>query len=464
MVPMALTPYEQHKLERLKYLRELQQKVAFQEIRSRPWFTGDPEAALPNGEKDLLNRPARPDQLPPDGDEWGIWLALAGRGWGKTRVGAETVVTWALEHPKCLTAVIGKKWTQVRDTAFAAIIEILERDGIGFEYNKGDLELFLDNGSTIRGYSGESPDTVRGANFHYAWVDEIAFIQQASYLWHDCLIPAVRKGEARIIATTTGRPTPLLKELIARRDGRVVVTRGKTFDNEANLSPATIAELKAKYEGTKRGRQELYGDIVEDVDGALWTVSMTDTARVRVDVDEILPHLATVAVGVDPAGRSSDESDETGIVVCANTGPLCPICHERDPQGHLVVIEDASGRMTPTEWAQRATRLFHKYKADYIVAEQNNGWDMVNTVIAQADRSVPIRKANATRGKYLRAEPVSVLYTSGRAHHLSSFSALEEQMQTYTPDARWSPDRLDAFVWAATYLMVRPKGPRIVVR
>lgn len=437
-------------LGRLRRLRDLQRRVALKRARERPWFTGDPLAS------DVMRRPARPSQLLPGGD-WHIWLVLAGRGWGKSRCGSEQCVDWALRFPGCLIAAVGKKWTQVRDVQISAIVEVLERDGIEHSYNKSDLEVALGNGSVIRGYSGEAPDAVRGANIWFAWVDELCFIPQADYLWRDCLVPAVRIGDPRILVTTTPRPIPLLKELVAREDGSVVLVRGSTYDNSDNLAPSVLAEFKKQYDGTVRGRAELFGEIIEDVAGALWTSNMLEDARPvsQKSVDELLPFLASVAVGVDPAGRNTDKSDETGIVVCANTGPLCPVCGVRDPAGHLVVLEDASGKYSPSEWASRAVELYKRYRADYIVAEQQNGWDMVNYTIAQQDSSVPIMKAQATRGKYIRAEPISVLYTSGRAHHVVTSPALEEQMMTYTQDSRWSPDRLDAFVWASTFLMVR---------
>lgn len=456
---MTLTPPEAHLLDRLKHLRELQRQEDVKRILNRPWFTGNPE------HPDVMMRPARPSQLMPPGD-WHIWLILAGRGFGKTRTGAEWCVDRMLITPGSLFAAVGKKWTQVRDVQISAIISVLERDGLSYTYNKSDLEVQLFNGSTVRGYSAEAPDTIRGANISYAWVDELCFIPGAEYLWKDCLVPAVRVGEARILVTTTPRPSPLLKELAGRTDGSVSLVRGSTFDNEANLAASVVSEYHKLYDGTQRGRAELYGEIVEDIAGALWTSQMLEQSRPGslLNLDDILPHLATVAVGVDPAGRSGPLSDETGIVVAANTGPNCPVCGVRDPQGHLVVFEDASGRYTPTEWAGKAVSLYHKYRADYIVAEQNNGWDMVNTTIQQADRSVPIRKAHATRGKYVRAEPISVLYTGSRAHHITIMPELEEQMMTYTPEVKWSPDRMDAMVWAATYLMIRPKGATMVFR
>lgn len=457
MGPMTLTPDEAERLQKLRYLKHLQYKAAILQAKDRPWFTGSPD------HPDHLHRPARPEQLMPEGD-WLTWLITAGRGFGKSRTGAEWCVDRALVVPGCLIAAIGKKWTQVRDVQITAIVQILERDKVRHVYNKGDLEITLGNGSVIRGYSAETPDTIRGANLWYAWLDELAHFPQANYLWHDCLIPAVRLGDPRILVTTTPKPTPLLKDLTRRDDGSVVLVRGSTWDNKDNLAGSVLAELTKRYEGTRTGRQELYGEIIEDTEGALWTMAMIEESRTAKSIEDILPLLATVAIGVDPAGRSSETSDETGIVVAANTGPSCPVCGGRDPRGHLVNIRDESGRYSPTEWARRAVSLYHEYKADYIVAEQNNGWDMVNATIQQVDRTVPIRKAQATRGKYVRAEPVSLLYTEGRAHHITVMPELEEQMTTYTPDARWSPDRMDAMVWAATYLMVRPQGPRIVVR
>jgi predicted phage terminase large subunit-like protein len=215
------------------------------------------------------------------------------------------------------------------------------------------------------------------------------------------------------------------------------VTRGSTFDNAKNLAPTALADLKLRYEGTRLGRQELYGEIIDEVDGALWRLDDIDKSRVN-----SIPPLARIVVAIDPAVTSGEKSDQTGIVVAGVT-----------PDGHYYVLEDLTQRSTPDAWARTAVEAFHRHKADRIVGEANNGGDMIESLLRQVDPLVPYKKVHATRGKLIRAEPIASLYEQGRSHHLGSFPELEDQMCNYTPDSDFSPDRLDAMVWAMTELM-----------
>jgi predicted phage terminase large subunit-like protein len=226
----------------------------------------------------------------------------------------------------------------------------------------------------------------------------------------------------------------LIKDLLKRDNVRVV--RGSTFDNAKNLAPSALAELRLRYENTRLGRQELYGEVLEEVEGALWTRDIIESARVTK-----CPPLVRIVVGVDPAVTSGESSDETGIVVAGITA-----------DGHYYVLDDKTLRATPDAWARVAVNTYHEHKADRIVAETNNGGDMVTLLMRQVDSTVSVKKVTATRGKQLRAEPISSLYEQGRVHHVGYFAELEMQMCEWTPQSNESPDRLDALVWAITEL------------
>lgn len=278
-------------------------------------------------------------------------------------------------------------------------------------------------------FSADEPERFRGPQHHGAWCDELAAYRYAD-AW-DQLQFGLRLGDhPRIIVTTTPKPVPLIRGLVNRTDDSVVITRGSTFDNASNLAPAALAQFQARYNGTRLGRQELYGEILEDVEGALWTKGLIDRARLSE-----APALSRVIVSVDPAVTNTDASDETGIVVCGS-----------DSGGHGYVIADYSFRGSPLEWAQKAVEVFDKYKADAILVEVNQGGDMVAAVLKQVRTGLPIREIRAHVGKRLRAEPVAAMYEQGRIHHIGVFPQLEDQMTVWTPDDAKSPDRIDAMV------------------
>lgn len=421
--------------ERLEKLRRLHYLLRYQWRCGRDECDGEPHAGQPN------KHARAPSQLPPDGD-WLVWLIQAGRGWGKTRVGAEWIKARALEQPGTRWAVVAPTFGDARDTCVegeSGLLAVLPDDRVA-NWNRSMGELFLANGSRIKCFSADEPERLRGPQHHGAWCDELAAWRYPD-AW-DQLQFGLRLGDMpRTVVTTTPKPTRLVKALAERTD--VHVTRGATFDNAANLSAAALAELRARYEGTRMGRQELYGELLDDVEGALWTHAMIDDHR------RPMPELVRVVTAIDPAVTSGEDSDETGIIV-AGIGT--------DGDGY--VVADRSGKFTPDAWARRAVAAHDEHQGDRVVAEVNNGGDLVELTLRAVDPSVPYRKVTASRGKRLRAEPVAALYEQGRIHHVGVFDKLEEQMLTWTPESGDSPDRLDALVWALTDLMLTESKAR----
>jgi predicted phage terminase large subunit-like protein len=301
-------------------------------------------------------------------------------------------------------------------------------------WNRSTGEMRLLNGSRIKCFSGDEPDRLRGSQHHGAWVDEYAAFRYPDAF--DQLQFGLRLGQhPRTIITTTPRPKPFIRSILNRKDGSVVITNGSTFDNSDNLAPSALAELLARYDGTRLGRQELYGELLEDVEGALWTLQLIEQHRLKE-----APQLVRTVVAVDPS--VTDTGDETGIVVAG-----------RDSQQKGYVLADYSIRGTPDQWARRVIEAYDQHEADSIVVEVNQGGQMIGQVLRTIRPNLPIREVRATKGKQVRAEPISALYEQGRIHHVGVFEELEEQLTTWTPDAPKSPDRLDALVWAFTELI-----------
>lgn len=327
----------------------------------------------------------------------------------------------------------------VRDTCAegeSGIVPILRQYGALDYYNRSTGDIKLTNGSRIKLFSAAEPDRLRGPQHHGAWCDELAAWQYPEA--YDQLQFGLRLGNhPQTIITTTPRPTQLIRQLVSKSDGSVKVIRGSTFDNAANLAPSALVELQARYNGTRLGRQELYGEILDDVEGALWTKGVIDRNRVTE-----LPPLARITVSIDPAVTNTKDSDETGIIVCGS-----------DAAGNGYVIADYSFKGSPYEWAQKAVSVFKEHKADSILVEINQGGDMVSAVLRQVDMSLPIQEVRAHIGKKLRAEPVAAMYEQGRIKHFGEFPQLEEQMTIWTPDSPDSPDRLDAMVQAFSSLI-----------
>lgn len=382
------------------------------------------------------HRLARPEQIPDDDAEWNTLALLAGRGFGKTRTAAEWLAWQAIRHPKTRWAIVAPTHADARDTCVegeSGILNILREYGVLKDYNRSISEIFLTNGSRMKLFSGEEPDRLRGPQFHGGWFDELAAFKYPD-TWDQYQFGLRLGTNPRTIVTTTPRPTKLIKDL-TKREG-VVVVRGSTFDNAKNLAASALTELKSRYENTRLGRQELYGEILDTVEGALWTRELIESSRVTE-----APPMIRIVVGVDPAVTSGETSDLTGIVAAGVAG-----------NGHYYVLDDKSLRATPDAWARQAVMLYQDWKADRIVAETNNGGDMVILLMQQVDPTISTKKVTATRGKMLRAEPISSLYEQGKVHHVGYFGELEMQMCEWTPLSNESPDRLDALVWALTEL------------
>lgn len=397
---------------------------------------------------------ARPNQLPPEGD-WNTWLVLAGRGFGKTRMGSEWVRRLAHENPGCRIALVAETAADARDVMIKGDSGLLSVDPTLTEdsWSPTNRCLTWPNGSKAFTYNGTTPDQLRGPQHHFGWVDELAKFEYMQDAW-DQLMFGLRLGEhPQVLVTTTPRPLPLIKKLVQADD--TVVTRGSTLDNKDNLAANTVKALYDRYGDTRLGRQELEGEILGDIPGALWRREDIDDTRVK----EVPEDLIKVLVAVDPATSSEERSDENGIVVVALA---------RDEEGYArgYVLEDASLKGTPEQWAKKAVSLYRKWQADRIIAEKNQGGLMVESVIKAQDRSVPVKLVHASRGKVIRAEPISALYEQGRIHHVGRFDKLEDQMCEFSIDnvrnsSTGSPDRVDALVWGLTELFNRISGRRL---
>lgn len=382
---------------------------------------------------------ARPEQLPPDGD-WRFWLLRAGRGYGKTRTGAEYVCDEVDAGRASELMLIAATASDVRDVVVegpSGIVKVAERRGIRVRYEPSKQRITWPNGAIARTRSADEPDRIRGPECDLAWWDEFGtWKHRDSYTNADFGLR--RRGpngeRARCVVTFTPKPTALVREISKRPD--IALTRGSTYENAANLDEATLNAYRATYEGTRLGRQELEGELLEDVEGALWTLSLIDAHRLRSIPEDV--SLTTVVVGVDPAATSNEDSNETGIVVVAIGS---------DKHGY--VLDDRSMRGTPNEWGTAAVQAFDDWSADRVTPETNNGGEMVTNTLRTIRPHLPVKPVHASRGKATRAEPVSALYEQGRVHHVGTFDRLEDQMATWVPGMP-SPDRMDALVWAAT--------------
>lgn len=388
---------------------------------------------------------ARPDQIPPPGD-WRVWLLQAGRGAGKTRSGAEAVRRLVESGQAMRVALVAPTAADARKVIVEGESGLLSVSPPWFrpQWLPGIRELRWPNGAIATTYSAEEPERLRGPQHDFAWCDELAAWSYPD-TW-DMLMFGLRLGaDPRCVVTTTPKPGALLRRLLS--DPTVAVTRATTYDNRANLAPAFLDQIIRRYEGTRLGRQELLAEFLDDVPGALWTRETIERARIGRGRH---PDLARIVVAIDPAMTSGEEADETGLIVAG-----------RDQRGHGYVLADQSGRYAPAEWARRAVALYREHKADRIVAEVNAGGEMVEATVRMVAPEVAYRAVRASRGKVVRAEPVAALYEQGRIHHAGAYPDLEDQMCAFTTDfdrgaAGYSPDRVDALVWALSDLLVEP--------
>jgi phage terminase large subunit-like protein len=385
---------------------------------------------------------ARPDQIAPEG-EWVYWLILAGRGAGKTRAGAETVRTWARAYP--FVNLIGATRQDAREimvtgeSGLLAVCPPEERP----RFARGADRLEWPNGAISQIFSAEEPDRLRGKQHAKLWLDELAAWRDPDAF--DQAMLGLRLGDKpQAVITTTPRPSKLIKQLLDSPDA--VVTRGSTYQNARFLADKFLTRIAARFDGRAIGRQELYGEIVAEAPGALWTRALIE--RQRLPKNAPPAEYVEIVIGVDPPARSGAKADECGVIaVGRTTGGLIHVLADLSSQGE-----------TPGEWSARVVAAFRRFEANRVVAEINNGGEMVAQVLRQNDPNLPVRSVTATRGKFLRAEPIAAAYERGAVFHLGAFEKLEDQLCTLTSDfdsraAGFSPDRADALVWAIADLI-----------
>jgi len=382
---------------------------------------------------------ARTEQLPPDG-EWLTWMFLAGRGAGKTRAAAEWIIERA-KTPNLRLALVGRTPADVRDVMVEGESGIMACGrGMNIQYEPSKRKLTFPNGTIAMTYSAEVASQLRGPQHHYAWADEASSWTDApkgdslDTAWNNLML-GLRLGTApQVMVTTTPKPNRLTKDILGRKS--TTITRGSTYDNLDNLATSFRQQVLDSYEGTRLGRQELLGELLEDVEGALWTNQMLESALV-----EEVPTMQRIVVAVDPSGGDGEGNDEQGIVVAG-----------KGIDGFYYVLADRSCKLTPQGWASRAVGAYNEFSADKLVAEKNFGGDMVKAVIAQIDKNISFKMVTASRGKVQRAEPIAALYEQGKVRHVYGLQDLEAQMTGWTPEDGTSPDRMDALVWAMTEL------------
>jgi phage terminase large subunit-like protein len=397
---------------------------------------------------------ARPEQVAPPGD-WQTWLILTGRGWGKSMTGSEWIRERVEKHGSRRLALLGATAADVRDTMIEGPSGLLAccPPGNRPQYEPSKRRVTWRNGAVAIAYSADEPNRLRGPQHDSAWCDELCTFRYVESAW-DNLMFGLRMGRnPQVVITTTPRPLKLLRELMA--EAGTVITRGSLYENIGNLASTFVQKIVRRYEGTRLGRQEIDGELLEDVPGALWTRAMVEAARFPLDphkgIKEQVPALKRIVVAVDPAVTSGDDADDTGIMV----GGLGV-----DGNGYL--LADNTCHESPDAWARRAVKNYRDHGADRIVAEVNNGGDLVESMIRTVDPRVPYKSVHASRGKRVRAEPISGLYEQKRIKHIGSFPELEDQMCNFVPDVtEKSPDRVDALVWLFTELMITEDPPRL---
>lgn len=393
-----------------------------------------PEQLLPGSEHSLLTR-----------DDWVFWLVLAGRGFGKTRVGAETVKSWA-EDPNERILMIAPVASDVREVMIegpSGLLSCYPPDQRP-HYNPSRHLVKFRSGAVGITRSADEPERLRGPQFTKFWADELCawrFLQEA---WDQIMFAfRLKTKKLRGVITTTPKPSKVLDELL--KSPQTVKTHGSTYSNRANLSETWFAEVVTKYEGTRLGRQELLAEVLNDVPGALWTSELIEKYRIKALPD--LGEFIRIIVAVDPAVSATEGSADTGIIVAGLTRNM-----------HIVVFEDLTVHESPRGWGTVAITALQKWRGDRVIGEINNGGDLVEANLRAINPNVPFRAVRATRGKQTRAEPVAALYEQGRVHHVGSFALLESQMTTFVPGAIVKAaqrlDRMDALVWACTDLLI----------
>jgi phage terminase large subunit-like protein len=376
----------------------------------------------------------------PDGD-WEIWMVLAGRGFGKTRTGAEAVREEVENNRSERIGLIAETAADARDVMVAELLRIFPPDKRPI-YTKSNRCVEFHNGAKAFTYNAVEPDQLRGPQHDFLWHDELAKWRYARETWDQAQFGLRLGRHPRQVVTTTPRAIELVKAIMAGKEGKVHVTRGSTMDNRANLASGFMSRIQKRYAGTRLGRQELNAELLSDLPGALWTQSAIDAYRT-----DITPELGRTVVALDVAVTNTDDSDEHGLVI---------VGMDADTSNQAAyVVEDASLGGSPADWSKAAVAAYHKYQADCIVVEVNNGGDMIAHTIRTIAPNVNIKEVRASKGKHVRAEPVASLYEQGRVRHVGQFPELENQMTQFTNEGYQgdgSPDRADALVWACTEL------------
>lgn len=393
---------------------------------------------------------ARPAQLSPDGG-WDIWLVLAGRGFGKTRTGAEFVREEVDAGRAKRVGLIAETAADARDVMVAELLRIYPKSERPV-YQKTNRKITFHNGAEAFTYNATEPDQLRGPQHDLLWHDELAKWRYARETWDQAQFGLRLGRHPRQVVTTTPRPIELIKAIVSGQEGKVHVTRGRTLDNASNLAGSFLERVQRRYAGTRLGRQELEAEILGDLPGALWRLSEIDAYRASPVVDPdskaVSPlgaEMHRTVVAVDPAVTATEDSDEHGIMVAGL---------DADNIGHL--LEDVSLSGTPLEWARAAIRAAARYQADGVVVEVNQGGDMVAHTLRTEAPNLNIIEVRASKGKHVRAEPIASLYEQGRIKHVGQFPTLENQMTQMTTEGYQgdgSPDRVDALVWAMSELM-----------
>jgi phage terminase large subunit-like protein len=426
---------------------------------------------------------ARPNQRNPFNNKWKILLLLAGRGFGKTRTASELVRQWIESGEKKHVAIVGTTAADVRDT----MVESVFKQGSGLlqicppwnrpHYSPTKKTLTWTNpnypsyGAVCSLYSAEDPDQLRGPSHDGAWVDEWAKMKYGEMMWHMLKFTMRRGDNPQTIISTTPKPVSFLIDMLkmaqeckAEGSNEIVVIKGSTYENRANLASEFLKDINAEYEGTTLGRQEIYADLILDTDGALWSLGLIEKFRIK---NGDIPSLRQVVIAIDPqAGYKYDKSvpvkslskigrsTMTGIVAVGSSLPV------RGFPQHGYVLEDSSINGKPEEWASQAIRMYRHYAARVptrLIAESNQGGEMIRSIIQNQDRTVPVHLVRATVKKHERAIPVVAKYEKGLIHHVGIFADLEGEMISYEPgdeDQKMSPNRMDALVWAIRYLLI----------
>lgn len=427
------------------------------------------ELSIRNRASDIKawRKKARPAQTPPGGP-WLVWYIIGGRGGGKTWTSSRTFAEWIVEDPGEY-AIVAPTYSAAKSVCIEGASGLLAALGTSrsevdrgasryvVSWNRSSGELRLRNGTIVYVESAEegAPD-IQGHNLKGAWASEIGLWRRWKMAWEESIRYAVRLGKARIVADgTPKRGHGLVRMLVD--DQSVPKSRLRTLDNLDNLNPVVVEQWQRLYGGTTLGRQELEGELLEDVPGAIWQRHWIDDARILPDEEggftQPLPDWRRVVVGLDPATTSSEGADDTGIVAAASA--LHPADdHEDRPHEHYYVLEDISDRLTPAVWGERAVALYRRRKADRLVGETNRGGETIGHTLRTVDPTISFKPVHAMRGKVLRAEPIAALYEQGKVHHVGFFPELEDQQCSYVTGDPGSPDRMDALVWALTDLAI----------